>query len=482
MGDFVGAPKIGVYTPGWPFVLSLVWRLNPVFPDNLALLQATELFFLGTCAGLGFLIIRLLGATTGFAALISLMWATTLRMHEYGVWLMSDPGFCVIIFVFFLLWLRRGMPSSAGWFWALGATAAMSYVWRAAGLGIILGAGILGLAVAWRLRREPARAAVCLLGATLLPLVAVVVWRVASTGAYTPANAIRSFFKDGTAIRWFVSERLADFGNLVIGRIWGEMYCALFGRIPALAERQGPVAFWAARIPVILISSLLTFWVLRGIYRMRSEKWFKPTACIAGMYAFFVVFSPLPSSYLNRYLMPLWPLFAVALWRGRQLTSFGASGRWHEQAGLAVLGLALLANVAWLPRARNHWNNVFAIDELREASSWIRQSTPPGSKVAIDWALPIVHAGVWTERPLVVDYNHYRWRNNFVGFEQQGMPFADFVITSDQGFQPSKPPAGSEVVFRSAGGHFIVSKLNPAAEAQRLETIRAGRDVQIYWD
>lgn len=482
MGDFFGHPKIGVYTPGWPFILSLVWRLNPAFPDNLPLLQVTELFFMASCAGLGFLIVRMLGAAAWFAGLLTLMWATTLRAHEYTVWLMSDPGFCVLLFILFIAWLTKGTPSSGGWLWALGLTAAASYAWRAAGLGIMLGAGILGLSAAWSRRREPLRAAVCLIGATLPPFIALLAWRFASKGAYSPEHAIRSFFKGGTGLTWFFTERLTDFGNLVIGRIWGEMFCAIFGRIPAVAERHGLVAFWVTRTPVIIISGIITFWLIRGLLRMRGEAWFAPTACMAAAYGVFVVLSPLPSSYLNRYLMPLWPLFVAALWRGLPMAAPGQPLRAIQRAGPVILALALAANVGWLPRAQRHWNNVFAMDELKEASLWIRQSTPPGSKVAIDWALPIVHAGVWTERPLVVDYNHPRWRNNFVGYEQQGMPIADYLITSDQGYQSAEAPAGSTPVFKSAGGHFIVSKLDPVVEAQRLETIRAGKDVQIYWD
>jgi hypothetical protein len=394
------------------------------------------------------------------------IWATALRSHEIGVWLMSDPLFSFLGFVFLLAWLSASDRGALKWWWLAGTYVTIAMTLRAAGLGLTLGIGLSGLVAAWRARTNPRRAILILAAVTVMPATWILTWIHLSKGAFDLGEAFASYYPKGGFLKWYLGEKLLDLVNLAVGRLWGEMFCSLFGRLSALTERHGYLAFLAARIPVILLNAVATFWMARGFWRLRHRDWAGPVLLTAAVYVLFAAASPNPESFLYRYFMPVWPLLGVAAWEGRPRFP------WMRRIGIGLFALAIAANLAWLPRAQRHWNTMFAMDELEAAGRWIRENTPPETKVAIDYAAPFVHFASWAGRPLVADYNHPHWSLNFVGYAQQGYPLPEYCVTTDQGYLPSSPPEGSTVVFRSKGGHFVVSRLDPVREAAQREKIR----------
>jgi len=469
MSDFVGAPKIAVYAPGWPAILSLVWRLAPEFPSHMPAIQALMALIMAGTSVAGFLWMRRLDVPAAPAWLAAAIWTTTLRTHEYGVWLMSDPALSLLTFVFALCWMSSPDRSSARWWLLAGGFSLAALLLRTASLGLALGIGLAGLVGAWRERGNRPRMLAMLASTSVPALCFLVAWKLWSRGGYGSAEVVAGLYPPGKFLGWYAGEKYKDLVNLVVGRLWGELFCSVFGRIPAVAARHGEPAFWATRILVVVLNAVFTFWIARGFWSLRVHEWAGPLFLVAGTYSAFVVLAPMPEAYLNRYLMPVWPLIAAAVWEGRP------SLRGLRPVSFAVLVSALAANVAWLPRARTHWNEVFAMDELKATALWIRDSTPPGTPVAVDYALPFVHLAAWSGRPLVSDYYHPRWAWSYVGYLQQGCPAAEYVVTSDQGYQRSEPPAGSTEMFRSRGGHFIVSRPDPVLDAARRAAICPGQ-------
>lgn len=468
LSDWLGQPRIGVYPPGWPAILSVIWRLDPDFPGNLIHHQGLMAVLFGGAAGAAFLVMRRLGVPRVAAFAAAAIWGTALRTHEMAVWLMSDPAFSLLVYGFLLCWLSSKDRSAFRWWWMAGVFVTVGMTIRSAGLGIAMGLGLAGVLAAWRCRGEPRKALGILVAVTVLPLSWLVGWKLWSRGTYGLEDAVRNFHPEGQFLEWYLEQRWLDFMNLAVGRMWGEMFCAVFGRISAVADRYGAVPFLGVRSVVILLNALATAWIVRGFWRLRTRDWAGPVLLVAGTYAFFVAASPIGEAFLYRYLMPVWPLFGVAAWEGRPRI------RHLRPIGLGLFALALAANLAWLPRAQRHWQNFFAMDELETATRWIRENTPPGTPIAVDYALPFVHIAAAMDRPLVVDYHHPRWTVSYVGFRQQGYPQAAYSISSDQGYQPSpaEPPAGSTEVFRSVGGHFVVHRLDQVRDAVLLEGIR----------
>jgi hypothetical protein len=468
MSDFVGTPKIGVYAPGWSALLSVVWRCAPEFPANLAALYAFMSLVTAGVAATGFLWMRRLDVAAAPAWLAAALWATTLRTHEFGVWLMSDPALSLVAFLFALAWMSSPDRSGMRWWFYAGVLSLAGVFLRMASLGISLGIGLASLIGAWRARPHLGRMSAVLMLANVPALIFLVGWKLWIRGAYGSAEAVAVMYPVGGFLPWYAEHKFLDLENLVVGRIWGEMFCSPFCRAPAVAERYGALAFWVARTPVILVNAAFTFWVARGLWLLRLRSWAGPLLLVAGVYTAFILLAPMPSAYLNRYLMPVWPILVAAAWAGRP--SFRGLRTWT----LSVLSLAVLANVAWLPRAQKHWNRIFAMDELKATASWIRETTPPGTRVGVDYALPFLHLAEWSGRPLVVDYYHPRWQWSYVGYRQEGCPPAELILTGNQGYQPSEPPDGATVVYRSSGGHFVVSRPDPILDASRRESICNG--------
>ena len=468
LGDWVGQPKIGVYPPGWPAILSVIWWLAPDFPGNLVYHQALIAALFGITAGAAFLVMRRLGVDRVAAFAAAAIWGTALRTHETATYVMSDPAYSFLAYGFLLMWLSAKDRTAAKWWWTAGVFVTVGMTIRAAGLGVAMGLGLAGVMAAWQVRSEPRRALGIIAAVTIFPLSWLVGWKLWSRGSYGLEDAVRYFHPEGQFMEWYLEQRWQDFINLVVGRMWGEMFCAVFGRLSAVAERYGVIPFIAVRAVVIPLNALATAWILRGFWRLRTRDWAKPVFLIAGTYTLFVVAAPIGEAFLYRYLMPVWPLFGVAAWEGRPRI------RHLRPIGLGIFTLALASNLAWLPRAQRHWQTIIAMEELETTARWIRDNTPPGSPIAVDYALPFVHIAAAIDRPLVADYHHPRWAQSYVGFRQQGYPQAAYSISSDQGYQPSpsEPPAGSTEVYRSKNGHFAVHRLDPVKDAALVKKIQ----------
>ena len=101
------------YPPLYPAYLSLVWRLNPKFPDNLALAAGFSWMLLAACLGLAFLIYRSDGFTEKRAWWLVALLAINPYMILFGCRLFSEILFTCLLLATFLMARRDGWKARA---------------------------------------------------------------------------------------------------------------------------------------------------------------------------------------------------------------------------------------------------------------------------------------------------------------------------------------------------------------------------------
>ena len=157
-----GAPSGIHYPPGYPFLLSLLWRLHPDFPANVGLFRAANALLLGLAAGLltAYLGERL-GVQRRLVALLVTAACTAVPMLAVATVLFSEPLFlvCLVLACWAADAAHGAGPSRA---LALGLTAGL--LAGAAALTRSIGiAALLGVVVALALARQPRAAIVAAL-------------------------------------------------------------------------------------------------------------------------------------------------------------------------------------------------------------------------------------------------------------------------------------------------------------------------------
>lgn len=193
-------------------------------------------------------------------------------------------------------------------------------------------------------------------------------------------------------------------------------------------------------------------------------------------YLGFVLLVPNGPEHVHRYLFPVLPVFLGLAVRG---VAGLVPAHWHPAAGgLAAAGLlaAVAANAAMSLRAAALANAQFALDELREVADWARTNTPPDARIAVDYALPVVHFHLWSGRRIETDTGHPEAGTSLIRTDLIGQTNAAYTLVGDQGFAPYRPAAGFEEVKVSSGGASACSaaRTRRPAEARRRKVLGNG--------
>lgn len=181
------APPGVHYPPGWPFVLSLLWRVRPEFPANVALLRSANVALMAAAAALaaGYLSPRL-GAGRWGATALAVLAFTAVPLLAVATVLFSEPLFLALLFG--ACWVaedartRTGLRADALAVIAGGLAGAAALT---RSIGIAVAAGVVLSLIAARRRRPAALAA---LSAALL-ILPWQVWVAAHRSAVDPLIA-----------------------------------------------------------------------------------------------------------------------------------------------------------------------------------------------------------------------------------------------------------------------------------------------------
>ena len=455
-------PPIGLYPPLHSALLSVIWRINPHFPDNFGLLWGTVALIQLVAAWVFLKLLLRAGVPIWLSALLVLNWGLAPRCLQMSSWLLSDPGFILVVFGL-LWWLAPSdpWPWPARRWWGVAAFLVPAFFLRSSALGLIGGLGLISLIELRRKKLHPVVAmtasfAACVLLKKLQP---------AQQGP-DYGSVIHDEFVQLGGIAGYLKVVFHHAWDAISGAPLWEQFSFLGYYLAKSAGFHGGkgLQFVIAGGWTVLFWSLLA---LAGIgWRRQESSWKYGAVVCAFVYVLQPILVPWDSENFGRYLSVLQPLFWIWVWYGTRDLTWVAQRRRSVGIAVAVLLVAsATANVAANVVERKHWRNFFSAPELQEVADWTRTNTPPTSRVAIDYRMPAYYFRQWLGRPLVADYfNPNRFESPVSRQAQQGVE-ADYVVLAEHAYGAYTPPAAFRLVHASPHGDFKIYAVSTAGKS-----------------
>lgn len=371
MINLPGSPHATHYPPGYPFVLSMLWRLSPSFPANIVLFKFANAVWLSLAAlGAWAFARRRLGWSTVPSALAGAAGTLAIIVLLVTGVVLSEPMFMALLFPALLLAERAAEGGSVRMAIAAGLACGALALVRT------LGAVIVPAAVVVMLYRRNVRSAVALATAAALCLVPWQLWLNAwqheippvlmgKYGAYGPWMA-EGYREGGIAFARDVVIANAQ----SIGRFLGYAFMPMSTVWPRAIAFMTAFALVAVGAGVLVRRALVT------------------TLFLAAYFAAIVAWPFDP----DRFVLALWPLLTIC-----GLAGMAAIWRWRPAApgrgGLRYVAIALSAAVVlgfgvYNARGYRHqWWASVQRDAGRRAQpiiEWVADSTNPSDVLMTD--------------------------------------------------------------------------------------------------
>jgi hypothetical protein len=359
------------FPPLFPLYLSLIWKLNPHFPDNLRLATVFCWALLVVCVALAWRLYR----SDGFGEKRTWLMVGLLAINPYlilfGCSMFSEIFFTCCVLAAFLA-VRRG---TAAMTLVAGLAAACAYLSRTAGVALLVSVPL------WLLWRREWRRAV-IFAAAMLP--AVIGWSL-WTRAHLPHSADQTllYYTD------YFGYRTLNFGadNLAV-ILWKNFDQILYGVgslvLPKVLDT----------LPVKILTEVIAVAMIAGVVRLARRG-------IALDYALFALVSTgimlvwhFPPN--ERFVLPLYPLLVAGLVaelehlggmlkiarRHKDLSQRVAAGLFSA-AVVAVFGAALVLElfVSFVFLKESADLKQAKLNDLRSAYSWISANVPPSAAI-----------------------------------------------------------------------------------------------------
>ena len=357
-----GAPGVH-YPPGWPFLLSLLWRLHPDFPANAALLRSANVVLAGLAALLaaGYLGPRLGIGRWGAAALVAAAF-TAVPLVAVATVLFSEPLFLVLLVA--SCWAAEAARTAAGrraggFALVAGTLAGAAALTRSIGIAVVVGV-LLSLLVARRSRL----AALAALPAAVM-LTPWQIWVAAHRSAVDP----------------LIAANYGTYGDFVGQGGLQLAPASLIGLVRPLAVIALPplgAVRSALAVPALLV-------LLAGLYHLARRA--PPLGLTLLAYLGVVVLWPYGP---DRFLWAALPLLAAAFTAGALgLCTAGADERSRRWARALVLvgAIPVVSGFLWyqaraLPAGAATAAQRGISTTLRPVLPWIRQATDSAAVIA----------------------------------------------------------------------------------------------------
>ena len=364
-----GAPAATHFPPGYPALLSLVWRIAPSFPANLVLFKALNalLLSLGAVLSAQFARERLGSEAWGFAAGVAT--AVSVPLLVLVTMVMSEPMFLVALIAALILAERlvsgAGDPRRAA---ALGVIVALATLVRSHGI-VLLPAIALPLLVGRRWREIAAVGSASL--AVLLP------WQLwcASHAGVLPAPLAGNY---GSYVNWWM-RGVDEMG-------WSMVSETLRRTVP---ETLGMLASLFAPVPgaVSHTISLVALGASGVVGALALRRRAPVTLLFLAGYGALVLVWPFPPT---RFVWGVWPLLVFVLLAAGQAMRLPTL-RSHPLLRVATTGALLWVVVGYAAyeqrAARGQWwasISRAADARIAPAIAWTRAHTDPADIVAAD--------------------------------------------------------------------------------------------------
>ena len=420
MINLPGSPHATHYPPGYPFLLSLLWRISPEFPDNVVVFKFANAVLVAVASvGMYWFARTRLELGAAAAAVISIFGMASIMMLQFAGLVLSEPLFVALLFATFIV-IERCVDSGNVRL-ALLAGAMLGALTMVRTIGVV---AIAGAVLVLLLRRRLA-AAIAVVAASALFLVPWQLW----VGAYGNEVPHILMGKYGSYSTWLV-EGYRN-GGVAFGR--DVVIHNLAGMGNTLSYAFMPLSIKWVRIVTLLA---LVPIVIAGLAVMTRR-------------------SPVLSAFFVLYvaLITIWPFdpwrFLVALWPSLVLVvAVAIHAAWHWRAkGLArpmVRALALGAGFFLVAgHAAHNWRERRSFADLQRRSGlsakplveWVAANTRPGDVLS-------------TEHDVVV----------YLYTGRQGVPVSTFLPSQRvRPFSPSDNVRWVEAMITTFEPRFVVT-------------------------
>ena len=369
MINLPGSPHATHYPPGYPFLLSLLWRIAPDFPDNVVVFKFANAVLLAVASvGVHWFARSRLGMGAAGAAVAAAFGTASITMLQLAGLVLSEPLFVALLFAALIVIERcmdRGDVRLAVLAGAL--LGAMTMV-RTIGVVAIAGAVLVLL-----LRRRH-RAAIAVVAASALFLVPWQLW-ISAYGDEVPHILMGKY---GSYSTWLAEGYRS--GGVAFGR--DVVVYNLAGMGNTLSYAFMPVDIKWVRI--VTLAALVPM-VIGGLVVMARR-----SAVLAAFVVLYFVLITIWPFDPYRFLIGLWPslvlVVAVAIhsaWQWR------AAGRARPMVRALALGAGVFlvaGHAAYNWRERQSWTDLQRRTGLsaKPLVEWVATNTRPGDVLATE--------------------------------------------------------------------------------------------------
>lgn len=383
-----GEPYQTKYPPLYPLALSLIWRVNPRFPENLPLATLTAWLFLPLYLLLARRVFAGLGPGAVHTRVLLVLLALNPYVLIYATSVMCELPFCCVLFGCLWLATRAGAPGSRWWpAAASGALAGAAYLTKTAAIPLLVSAPL------WFVLRKQYRRAAAFFFAMLPAVLGWALW-VRAHPSQTTDPALR-YYTD------YLGFYLASFtrGDLP-GLVWKNLEDLLAGIGGLFIPLEMVQGLGGTRLLQILgIVSILS------VVRLAREKGTSQYHLFAlGYVTLLLPWQMGNHARFPRLLFPILPLLLASItsdvWRAIRFLRAGLEAGRGAALALAAPALTCAAVLCLLALA----NNVFAMATFpgfsryhrarlaseRGAYRWISEHAPPEAMVVSE-ADPVLY-------------------------------------------------------------------------------------------
>jgi hypothetical protein len=379
-------PQQTKYPIGFPFLLAIVWKLFPHFPENVPVLKLVPLAAFAAWLAMGIFFARRWGQIGWEGTLWIAFFCAGARWAVFvGTNFMSDLLFGALVLgsLHFLLSLENS-PDPVKTAVLAGLLCAAAYSVRTAALAVMVG----GLAAL--LKRRQRQAAV-IFGA--ISLVAVALWMAWQHGGPNYGNPIGAYYTSQNYSDWnLITAQYPGMVKLAV-LIANIFYVLQFPPQIAIANAKflpGPAAV-AAGVAV-------WFFYIRGL---RASPKLRVAHICFGIYLALLLFWAWPP---DRFLTSLLPLFAVVVHKGlpdrlRSLYVAALPAAALLFTAWTIMQFERSSKIPWTTDDR-HLNWI----ELSTLHDWIKRNTEPNAVIMANFDPAVyLYTGRKAIRPYVLD-------------------------------------------------------------------------------
>jgi hypothetical protein len=366
-------PSQTKYPPLWPAVLSIAWRMEPHYPENLPVAMFLCWMWMPLTLFTYRRWLQLAGLTPDVVLLLGGCWALNPYVVLFSTTMLSEMQFTFLLLLT-LLCLRR---ASVRWAVVAGLLAALAFLTRTAGVAILPAALLAyGLRDRWR------QAGVFL--ATMLP--AVIAW-----GFWSAMS--RGEGKDPVTLYY-----TNYFGDYLANFHFQEAYLYLWKNTDGILHGLGALLLpdvTQSLFDKVLAETLAIAGII-GVVRLVRENRdsvYVPYAAFAGFYSLLLVIWYFPPN--ERFMLPVVPLWLAGLYTELKRLALNIAVVFRKpETGQKVAGgviAALLATVLVFCGLRQwqllttglpqfYEDHAERLRKSDDAMTWVREHLPAGTR------------------------------------------------------------------------------------------------------